>query len=78
MLLRLLCLIPASIGVYNNITKASSRAEFDDTGLFENKSTPLIHNVALVWVLIYFHHSFSFTHYHFFSSAFLQAIGVGF
>lgn len=50
MVLRLLCLIPASIGAYNNITKASSRAEFDDTGIFENKSTPLIHHVALLWV----------------------------
>lgn len=48
--LRLLCLIPAFIGAWTNISKASSRAEFDSTGLFENKSTPLIHNVALLWV----------------------------
>lgn len=50
MILRLLCLIPATIGAYNNISRASSGAEYDDTGLFENKSTPLIHNVALLWV----------------------------
>jgi hypothetical protein len=56
MILRLLCLIPASIGAYNNMMKASSRIEFDATGLFENKSTPLIHNVALLWVSILSHH----------------------
>lgn len=50
MALRLSCLIPAGLGVFNNITKAYSRTELDDTGLFQNKSTPLIHNVALVWV----------------------------
>lgn len=50
--LRLLCLIPAFIGAWNNISKASSRVEYDSTGLFENKSTHLIHNVALLWVTI--------------------------
>lgn len=54
--LRLLCLIPAFIGAWTNISKASSRAEFDSTGLFENKSTPLIHNVALLWVSLVYNH----------------------
>jgi hypothetical protein len=52
MILRLLCLIPASVGAYNNISKASSLSTLspDHSGLFETKSTPLIHNVALLWV----------------------------
>ncbi|KAI8881989.1 hypothetical protein K501DRAFT_274132 [Backusella circina FSU 941] len=51
-ILRLLCLIPAIIGSFHNLTRAWYVPPLDNTGLFENKSTPLIHSVALLWSLL--------------------------
>ncbi|KAI9472232.1 MAG: galactosyltransferase-domain-containing protein [Benjaminiella poitrasii] len=53
LLLRLLCLIPAVIGVYNNLVHSSSASSFNDhSGFFQHKSTPLIHKVALLWCVL--------------------------
>ncbi|RCI02481.1 UDP-Gal betaGal beta 1,3-galactosyltransferase, polypeptide 6, partial [Rhizopus stolonifer] len=52
-LLRLLCLIPATVGVFNNVRGALlSQPITDSTGLFQHKSTPLVHWVALLWQCI--------------------------
>ncbi|CAO3696956.1 unnamed protein product [Rhizopus stolonifer] len=52
-LLRLLCLIPAAVGVFNNIRGALlSQPITHSTGLFQHKSTPLVHWVALLWCIL--------------------------
>ncbi|KAI7905645.1 uncharacterized protein BX663DRAFT_288986 [Cokeromyces recurvatus] len=49
-LLRLLCIIPALIGVYNNITTPFTNDDY--SGLFQHKSSPLTHKVALLWCIL--------------------------
>ncbi|KAI9265573.1 galactosyltransferase-domain-containing protein [Sporodiniella umbellata] len=52
-LLRLLCLIPAILGGLNNIRGTTlSQPIGDSTGLFQHKSTPLVHWVALLWCIL--------------------------
>ncbi|KAI8090255.1 galactosyltransferase-domain-containing protein [Gilbertella persicaria] len=52
MILRLLCLIPSSVGVYRNLFDVSYSHNDFSLSLFQNKSTPLIHHVALLWCLL--------------------------
>ncbi|KAI9496609.1 galactosyltransferase-domain-containing protein [Zychaea mexicana] len=51
-LLRLLCLIPAGFGLVRNTRRAWAQPLFDETGIFENKTTPLIYSVALLWCIL--------------------------
>ncbi|KAI8138019.1 galactosyltransferase-domain-containing protein [Fennellomyces sp. T-0311] len=51
-LLRLLSLIPAGFGLLRNTTRAWSQPLYDETGIFENKTTPLINSVALLWCIL--------------------------
>ncbi|KAL0089575.1 glycosyltransferase family 31 protein [Phycomyces blakesleeanus] len=48
-LLRVLCVLPSSIGILRNLARAWIQPPFDDTGLFDNKSTTLIYSLAIVW-----------------------------
>ncbi|KAI7852559.1 hypothetical protein BDC45DRAFT_182140 [Circinella umbellata] len=51
-LLRLLCLIPAGFGLIRSTTRAWSQPLYDETGIFKNKTTPLIYSVALLWCVL--------------------------
>ncbi|GAN07125.1 beta-1,3-galactosyltransferase 6-like [Mucor ambiguus] len=81
LLLRLLCLVPSIIGVYNNILHSSIQSS-EHSGLFENKSTPLIHKVALLWCILAGYWSWILTtsmlkrwlHYYEISSAIVRLI----
>ncbi|KAI8988804.1 galactosyltransferase-domain-containing protein [Pilobolus umbonatus] len=61
MILRIFCLLPAVIGIYNNLSKSWTYNSYDNTGVFENKSTPLVHNVALLWCVLGGYWSWIFT-----------------
>lgn len=78
MVLRVLCILPAFIGGYQHITFSPTVSSNDDySGLFENKSTPLLHKVALFWVTNQLRDLFSQV-IHIISSVHLQDTGVGY